>query len=84
MRNTAEKLSLMKKLYEMKERGPLTSGAKSFVSKHLKPVMHCLANHFSGNESLFLGHYPAFNHTTFAGKCCSGQGACCAVVPGVK
>ena len=49
----------------------MTSGAKSFVSRSLKPAINCVKTHFGGNTDAFCEKYPSFNHTTFsANHCC--------------
>jgi hypothetical protein len=81
MTSAAEKIHMMRKLNTEKNQTPLTSGAKTFVSKHLNPVMNCLTKHFGGDDANFLAKYPAFNHTTFADNFCNGQGDVCARAP---
>jgi hypothetical protein len=73
----AEKVETMKSLWASygKDKS-MTPGAKSFVSKHLTPMMGCLMNHFNGSGEAFLETYPEFMHTTFP-KCCTGRGTSC-------
>lgn len=78
MSSSAEKVCKMKELLANSAKRPWTAAAKSFVSKHLNPIMNCLAKHFDGDEMGFVTAYPSFNHTTFSRQCCCGQGAMCA------
>jgi hypothetical protein len=81
MATSIEKVAMIKKLDVDKATTPLTPGAKSFVYKHLTPIINCLAKHFGDDEMLFAEAYPHFSHTIFASTCCNGKGDTCAPAP---
>jgi hypothetical protein len=72
-----EKIVIMKQLWAEKDNTPLTQGAKTFVSRSLKPVIMCLENHFGGDIDQFVATYNSFSHTTFQSVCCNGDGGIC-------
>jgi hypothetical protein len=77
MKTTLEKIEALVRIDEERATGSLTSGAKTFASKFLKPAVNCLKNHCNNSCAEFAGKYPAFNHTTFPTLCCSGEGTTC-------
>ena len=76
-KSTKEKLSIMVALDKEKTKGKLTSGAKSFMTKHLNPTIRCLNKHFGGDVGAFARKYPNYHHTTFPNQCCDGRGHHC-------
>jgi hypothetical protein len=78
MTTSIEKVKMIQKLDVDKAITPWTPGAKSFVSKHLTPIMNCLTKHFGNDEMRFAEAYPQFSHTIFASTCCNGKGDTCA------
>jgi hypothetical protein len=80
LETTKAKIELMRTIWDDKPNWarPLTSGAKSFATKHLNPIMNCLENHFLGDIDQFCHVWNAnFKHTTFATVCCDGSGTAC-------
>ena len=79
IQGTEGKVQKLLEIYRSKQEwGKLTSGAKTFVVKHLNPTMECLKHHFQGNVALFCERYPKFQHTTFPKLHCGGKGNSCA------
>jgi hypothetical protein len=78
MRTTLEKIEALVRIDEERTTGSLTSGAKTFASKFLKPAINCLKNHCGGDCAAFAEKYKDFSHTTFPEKYCAGEGAVCA------
>lgn len=79
MKTTKEKVMLMKSIHEKKPNwGKLSSGARTFCSRYLTPVMCCLTDHFDGDIDRFCSTWGTnFSHTTFGEKCCSGRENVC-------
>ena len=74
-----EKVQLMLELEKQYTRtSELTSGAKTFVTKFLTPMLGCLRNHCGGSVDCFCLKWPDFQHTTFPTVCCAGRGDACA------
>lgn len=73
-----EKLLLAKKIWKDHNEGKanLTSGARTWVCRHVRPAMDCLDKHFGGDDCRFLSHWGDWKHTTFSSKCCDGKGVC--------
>jgi hypothetical protein len=78
MNTTMEKMEALVRIDDERANGSLTSGAKTFASKFLKPAISCLKNHCGGSCVAFAEKYPDFNHTTFPTTCCGGEGPFCA------
>lgn len=78
MRSALEKIEALVRIEDERTTGSLTSGAKTFASKFLKPAINCLNNHFDGDCGRFAAKYEDFNHTTFPTLCCCGEGVVCA------
>ena len=74
---TEEKLQLMLELSKSTSRMKLSSGAKTFKTKFLTPVLGCFKLHCQSNVNTFATKWPDFQHTTFSKTCCAGKGKRC-------